>query len=128
MLSGLLAFDVNPKGISPSEFYDSNTSIVYSDPDTGLGISEQLYTAKGAQGVAYSQAQADNVYIEPGNDESLFLLAVYGLDYGNRAYKERSLWTTDGKPSWYSGADDGGNMVMNIPRFTAMANCTIDDI
>ena len=69
---------VSPSGISPSAFFDQNTPVSYFDPDTGLGISEQLYTPRGAQGVAYKQDVADAMYVTPGDDQSLFLLAVYG--------------------------------------------------
>ena len=39
------------KGINPSPLFDRAIYPDFYDQETGLGLSEQLYTARGAQGI-----------------------------------------------------------------------------
>ena len=59
--------------------------------------------------------------------QSYFLLEDLYHTYGNRAYKERPLFTTKTTPDWVENKDALWTN-MNIPLFTRFANTTIDSL
>ena len=63
---------------------------------TGLSITEQLYTARGSQGVGTSHKAANQVGADPTKSNDILILENHGfaendslIDY----YRERVLWT-----------------------------------
>jgi len=95
---GLLSF---PVGVSPSSFIDTTLVMDYLSPETGLGPSEQLYTARGVQGGGIVQSDADILNVEAENYESTYLFTDLNFNrYGNRYYQKRALWTTKKAPDY----------------------------
>lgn len=59
--------------VNPTSLVDDSLNISYQDPDTGLGLTEQLYTARGSQGMGTSDKIIDyGIYAE--DFDSLVLL------------------------------------------------------
>ena len=85
--------------MQPSSYFDDTLKMKWKDPSMGLSVTEQLYTARGSQGVGTSQAVADMVGVNPKNYKDLLLLIDYGYGEDPNAtdyYKSRVLWTDIG--------------------------------
>ena len=61
-------------GINPSDYFDSSFVVSYrDDKDTGLGVSEELYTARGAQGMGLEDSIVSDLNLKNSDPESTFL-------------------------------------------------------
>ena len=59
--------------VNPSTFFDDGLMLSYWDHDTALGATEQLYTARGAQGFG-TRKDITSFGVNPANDEDIILL------------------------------------------------------
>ena len=59
--------------INPSSMIDESLMLNYYDRDTGLGVTEQLYTARGSQGLGTFD-DIDNYGVNPSNFFELVML------------------------------------------------------
>ena len=99
----------------------------WNDPSIGLSVTEQLYTARGSQGIGTSQTTADMVGVNPKNYKDLLLLIDYGFGEDPDAtdyYKSRVLWTGIGQPDWAVGIF---TLYMNIPYWVYITEITMDE-
>ena len=70
------------------------------------------------------------LFIDTSDYSSTFLYLDLLQAYGNRAYKERMLWSLTEQPDFISNGDfyEGASMFMNIPLYTRYGNCTVDTV
>ena len=67
-LANLVSMKCRPKAINPSSLFDDAfDSFYYYDSDIGLGVSEQLYTARGSQSVAVNSGIVDKMLPDVGD-------------------------------------------------------------
>jgi hypothetical protein len=59
----------------------------FLSPETGLSASDQLYTARGAQGAGISQDKTDYLQVDPEDYTSTFLFLDLYHVYGGRFYE-----------------------------------------
>lgn len=59
--------------VNPSSMVDDNLMFEYKDRDTGLGASEQLYTARGSQGFG-TYDEITMFGVDPSNYEDVVLI------------------------------------------------------
>ena len=59
--------------INPSTMIDESLMLNYNDRDTGLGVTEQLYTARGSQGLGTFD-NIDTYGVNPSNYHELVML------------------------------------------------------
>jgi len=69
----------------------------YYDDSTGLGYTEQLYTARGAQGAGVYHKTTDKAGVNPADYTSLLLHIVHYYNDLTVYYQTRALWTTKRK-------------------------------
>ena len=62
-------------GINPSSLFDDNIHVHYSSPESHLPLTEQLYTARGAQGLGVSKI-VTKYGVEPENLDDQLELAL----------------------------------------------------
>ena len=81
--------------IQPSSNMDGSFDIEWQDSESALGISEQLYTAKGSQSIGTNSAMTKQLFVDLNNYKETVLLDVK-LDNQNpfSTFKRRVLWTT----------------------------------
>ena len=72
----------------------------YYDQESELGITEQLYTARGSQGLGTFD-KIDTYGVDPAKYEEQVLL-LYENPYVTANYKMRPLFTTKANPDWMS--------------------------
>ena len=94
----------------------------WKDKLTGLSITEQLYSARGSQGVGTSHKAANQVGADPTKSNDFLILENHGfsengslIDY----YSERVLWTDVGQPNWAVGLYN--TLYMSIPQYVYIA-------
>jgi len=93
---------INLRAINPSKIFDDSIPLDYHDPDTTLGISEQLYTARGSQGLGVPKKD-DRFGVDPANyDEVLQVVTSLNITQNitQIAYEKRPLWTGSGLPNF----------------------------
>ena len=61
--------------MSPSSLLDDTLNLKYKDRDTGLGPTEQLYTARGAQGMG-TYKEITDFGVSPENYDELAALLI----------------------------------------------------
>ena len=62
-------------GINPSSLFDDNIHVHYSSPESHLPLTEQLYTARGAQGLGLTNL-ATKYGVDPENLDEQLELAI----------------------------------------------------
>ena len=62
-------------GINPSSLFDDNIHVHYSSPESHLPLTEQLYTARGAQGLGLTNLFTQ-YGVEPENLDDQLELAI----------------------------------------------------
>ena len=73
----------------------------YHDRDTGLGASEQLYTARGAQGFGTFD-KISNYGVDPAKESDVVMLLYRASGKKDVNYKVRPLWTSRTTPMFFS--------------------------
>ena len=53
------------QALSPSRLLDESLSLAYVDESCDLGVTEQLYTARGSQGIGISNKQVQDIGVDP---------------------------------------------------------------
>ena len=115
-------------GVSPSSYLDSQIAAEWQTDRTGLGLTEQLYTARGSQGEGLEKKWADLVLANPADEKSLFLQQIKWGSDGNFAIPVRPLFTAKYVPKfmyWRSTWDSWA--VTSIPLVSLYSNVTIDE-
>ena len=87
-------------GVSPSSYLDSQIAAEWQTDRTGLGLTEQLYTARGSQGEGLEKKWADLVLANPADEKSLFLQEITRGWDGNFAIPVRPLFTAKYVPKF----------------------------
>ena len=79
-----------------------------------------------------TESSVGDLWIDESNYSSLFLYLDFNQLYGNRAYKERLLWTLTDTPDFVNEEYlDGYDFIpsfINIPLYTRLGNCTVDEV
>ena len=92
-----------PIGVSPSSYIDESMVMDYLAPETGLGPSEQLYTARGVQGAGILQSNADSLNVDAGNYNSTYMMWDDNPEtFGTHYFQKRALWTVRTNPDFAS--------------------------
>ena len=74
----------------------------------------------------------DDLNIDTSNYSSTFLFEAIYLEYGNRAYQERLLWSLSQTPDFVDEISiDGVELqypFLNIPLYTRLVNIPMDTV
>ena len=112
-------------GMSPSKLLDDGLIIGDFNETCGLGWTEQLYTARGAQGGGLARNEAvDNLHIQIPEDWYKTFLALEFDDYGAWYVTLRVLWTTKTGVSYMTDSSHG--LMQNLPLISALVRGPID--
>ena len=60
--------------LSPVNIFSENFEVVYQSDQTGLSIIEQMYTARGSQGLAILELNAVELLVKADDLYDLFLM------------------------------------------------------
>ena len=115
-------------GVSPSSYIDQQIEdvIYYQDEESGLGISEQLYTPRGSQGYGLLQSWVEIFTIDMTNYKSLLLEITWSYYEGNWAQYTRPLFSVTDYPSFVVIWDPLS--ITSIPYYSLVTNTTMDEI
>ncbi len=95
---------------NPSSVFDDSIVPKFMEHDTGLGFTEQLYTARGSQGFG-TLYKIKSHLIDPQRYEDTFILAYrVGWDMENVSYDIRPLWTAKSRPDFLAANGVWGMM------------------
>ena len=112
-------------GINPTSLFDDNIHVEYNSPESDLPLTEQLYTARGAQGLGVSNMVA-KYGVEPENlDEQLELSIFLNPTMPLISYAMRPLWTGKGIPNFEFNWPWG---FISMPLFCQLSNSTMDSM
>ena len=90
-----------PIGVSSSRYIDEAMEMDYLSPESGLGPSEQLYTARGVQGAGILQSDAEGLNVDPSNYNSTYIMWDDNPEtFGTHYYQKRALWTVKSNPDF----------------------------
>ena len=53
------------QALTPSKLFDDSLNLAYVNETYALGVTEQLYTARGSQGIGISDQQLDDLEVDP---------------------------------------------------------------
>lgn len=101
--ASLVTSSVNVRALSPSTIFDDAFVLDHYDSNTGLPPTEQLYTARGSQGLATSMNNADTMVQDLADYRQTLLLKNTGFGPNDVYYRKRVLWTIKRSPDWNSG-------------------------
>ena len=105
---------INLRAINPSKIFDDSIPLDYHDPDTTLGISEQLYTARGSQGLGLPKTD-DRFGVDPANYDEVLQIVTSQNSLPQIAYEKRPLWTGTEKQNFATDYDWG---FISLPIYT----------
>ena len=109
--------------VNPTSLIDDGVMIAYHDRDTALGVSEQLYTARGSQGLGtYDRIRKFGV--DPSNYEDLAMLLYRQENVQTANYKVRPIFTTKANPDFLY--ETGAYGLIQIPLYLQMTNLSMD--
>ena len=98
--ANLKAHGARTRAIAPSTFFDDAFTYHWTSPESGLPPSDQLYTARGSQGISASQEIADFMIPDLGNYTQTLLMQNNDFGDYNVYYQKRVLWTLHRSPDW----------------------------
>lgn len=116
-------YEYNPLvyGVSPN-LYDNTLNkfliVADEDQDTGLSLSEQLYTPRGMQSIIIGKAYADFLNIDFDDDPSVVLLLKKGDEV--KTVELRVMAILKSSPCFYISdkpSEERQDLVMSIPTF-----------
>lgn len=115
--------------INPSPFFDQDLMLSYRDRDTALGQSEQLYTARGAQGFGTFD-EITRYGVDPANFEDYVLILYDQISMGPVNYVVRPLFTTKATPDFISKSEGTNDPygLLSIPLYCQIAGVSIDQL
>ena len=90
---------VDMQAVSPANLLDSSIMLSYSDPGTALGPTEQLYTARGAQGFG-TYEKISKLGVLPSNFDEVVQLIYTQSHVEPIHYEMRPLFTTKTTPDF----------------------------
>ena len=105
--------------MTPSTFFDDAFTYHWTSSESGLPPTDQLYTARGSQGLSTSKLNTD--YMLPDFRNYTQTLLLQNLEFGNYNvyYEKRVLWTVLRSPAWSTGANRVG--YIEIPTLTQLS-------
>ena len=119
--------DLFPAAVSPSTLFDDMLSIEWKNETVGLGYSEQLYTARGSQGLGATLKSLDELKggdFDIADYEDTLALKVYFESFAGYN-KKRILWTLDASP--WPKAGLGNNLApTSVPMLWIMVDRAAD--
>ena len=124
--SRLVTKKSSAQALTPSKLFDESLKLAYRNETYELGVTEQLYTARGEQGVGISDQLLESIDVDPTDytETILFETTNYG-GYSTRML-QRPLFSIDHKPDYYIGKTD--YVYMSLPMYSFFANKDLDDI
>mmetsp|Transcript_27504 Transcript_27504/g.36782 ORF Transcript_27504/g.36782 Transcript_27504/m.36782 type:complete len:104 (-) Transcript_27504:602-913(-) len=102
--------------------FDDNIGVEYSNPDTGLSYTEQLYTARGSQGIGTFK-KVTSFGVEPENYKDVLAYLQSQNEVDPIEYQLRPLWTTKIMPNFLPHKYYG---MFSLPHWCQIANSTVD--
>ena len=70
-------------GVQPSDFFDDLIQIDWAPRNTSMGVTEQLYTARGSQGMGTGAGWAHNFLAD--NDDTVSISSL-GISDGSASF------------------------------------------
>ena len=113
------------RAVNPSSMLDNTFMIDYRDRDTALSYTEQLYTARGAQGMGTWKA-VKQFGVDPSNYEDLTMIIYNKGGVQNANYKVRTLFTTKNWPD-FCVAHTFMFALVNIPLWLQIQDMHMDE-
>lgn len=108
----------------------------YTDENTGLSMSEQLFTARGSQGTGTSTMVVQKTNSDPTNekDNPYFIMRMDASVKPNLAYKMRSIFALSQTPLFtmldkkIMGYGDKITAVVSMPMYARYSNLTMEEM
>ena len=109
--------DCSVYGLSPSSAFDDSLRYKYLETKkTTLSATEQLYTARGSQGMGLYKDMVKDLGLDPSKGTDLSMLAFYNAGNNNYYQHFRGLYNADNRPHWGTGPNSKHFIHMSIPN------------
>ena len=109
-------------------FLADSASVVWKTDQSDLDLMDQLYTARGSQGAMIGSWLADKILTDPAEYNSTFVITDSSNNTLYWNYPMRAIWTAHYTPTYLDLKKNSQWALINIPYFSFIANCNIDDI
>ena len=107
---------------------DSSLMLNFKDKVTDLSPTEQLYTARGSQGMGMMD-ELETFGLNPEeNYASVIMLVVPRPNITDTNYKMRPLFTMKAEPDVVLNSDAGYPSMINYPLWLTLADISMDEV
>ena len=114
------------QALSPSRLLDESLYLSYEDATYDLGVTEQLYTARGSQGVGISERQMKGAGANPAIYSDTFLFENTNYEGFSTHMLLRPLFSIGHRPDYYMG--NKNYLYMSLTKYSYLAEKDLDEI
>ena len=107
-------------GISPAAILDQSYDFDFTQGNITLSPSEQLYTARGAQGVAAPIINTDIMLSDVSDTTKPLLIKAVGFGLQDVYYARRVLWSFNDRPNFGDYVHHGFSSIPVVLQFAQL--------